>query len=275
MPNKLYEYAACGLPAVTLRHRALSRLVAEQEAGHQPGRRLRALGPAGGDRPGGTAPRSGRAPLAAHVRGQHRAHREHLRDARARADRRDRSRLLGGIAQPSCTNPARANPFWYLRRACGHWIAIAPGWPDRGTAGQGRADGVGSQERSPDLADGCGSRPAQGARRVERPAGAGARARHRAVVRAGPLGPVDRRCAGALRTVRARGPPVPRGRDRGAARVGAARAGRRPAPDGQRYDRLIGSLRDRLGRASAHQRGGARQGVRRAGRTVARGRRRR
>ena len=33
LPNKLYEYAACGVPAVTLRHRALSRLVGEQGLG--------------------------------------------------------------------------------------------------------------------------------------------------------------------------------------------------------------------------------------------------
>ena len=33
LPNKAYEYVGCGLPVITLRHRALSRFVAEEEVG--------------------------------------------------------------------------------------------------------------------------------------------------------------------------------------------------------------------------------------------------
>ncbi len=33
LPNKLYEYLACGLPILTLRHRALSRFVEENRVG--------------------------------------------------------------------------------------------------------------------------------------------------------------------------------------------------------------------------------------------------
>ena len=62
LPNKLYEYLGCGLPVITLRHRALRRMLQRGRRGDRARRRVGARGRAGLGRRGrrcGSAWRSG------------------------------------------------------------------------------------------------------------------------------------------------------------------------------------------------------------------------
>ena len=83
LPNKAFEYVGCGLPVLTLRHRALARLVEEEGIGVVLDR-VEDLGAAlaGLDVAGRAPPRGGR-PRPLHGRGQHGPDRRALRRAHA------------------------------------------------------------------------------------------------------------------------------------------------------------------------------------------------